>query len=469
MNKKANLIGAVVFLIIGIIILFTKPFLPSLSDKGHYVVSILIMTIGLWIFRPFGIPLSVSGAFFMAGMLAIGIPFSAVFSGFSTSAVWTLIPALFFGFALAKTGLGMRIAYYGMKVTKLSYGGLLLMWFLIGVILSALTPSINVRVVIITPIALNCVDILNLEKGSKERSLILLSAFAMAIIPGTGWITGSLNGPVINGFYSTIPSLGTITFNEWLKVSLLPAALISFLTIVGGYIALKPAKSLNITKELFTEEYKKLGKVSAQEKVTAFILTLSFIMFVTNSLHHIPDVATCLAALFLLAAFGIVKAKDVSGGISWDLVIFIGVAMGFSAVFTNSGVSNWLAGILVKAISPLCINPWIFVYSMIIIMFLLRFIDVAAFIPTMAIITAIIPQIAQVYNINPLIWIPLFTMAINACFLSYQNMFALVAETNFTDNGWNKKHFGLYGCTYFAACIIAMLACVPYWIYVGMF
>ena len=106
---------------------------------------------------------------------------------------------------------------------------------------------------------------------------------------------------------------------------------------------------------------------------------------------------------------------------------------------------------------------------MIIIMFLLRFVDVAAFIPTMAVITTIIPQIAQSYNINPLIWIPLFTMAVNACFLSYQNMFALVAETNFAHNGWSKKHLGLFGSVYFIACIIAMIAAVPYWISIGMF
>lgn len=469
MNKKASIAGAAVFLIIGIIILFAKPFLPALSDKGHYVISMLIITIGLWIFRPFAIPLSVSGAFFMASALVIGIPAKEVFSGFSTSAVWTLIPALFFGFALAKTGLGKRIAYFGMKITTLSYGKLLLMWALIGIALSALTPSINVRVVIITPIALNCVDILKLEKGSKERSLILLSAFAMAIIPGTGWITGSLNGPVINGLYTAVPQLGAITFNEWLKVSLLPAGLISVLTLVLGYFTIKPSKPLKLSKEIFIEEYNKLGSPSKQEKVTGLILTLSFIMFVTNSIHHVPDAATCLIALFLLTAFGIVKLGDVGSGISWDLVIFIGTAMGLSAIFTQSGVSGWLSSILLKAISPVCVSPWLFIYTTLIAMFLLRFIDIASFIPTMAVLMSVIPQLSASYGINPLVWIPLFTIAINAFFLNYQNMFALVAESNFENNGWVKKHFSIYGCVYFVACMIAMLFAIPYWMAIGMF
>ncbi|MGI6119528.1 MAG: hypothetical protein ACOYIB_02985, partial [Desulfosporosinus sp.] len=53
------------------------------------------------------------------------MPPATVFSGFTSPALWTLIPALFLGFVLAKTGLGKRIAYLGMKSTKLSYAGIL--------------------------------------------------------------------------------------------------------------------------------------------------------------------------------------------------------------------------------------------------------------------------------------------------------------------------------------------------------
>lgn len=469
MNKKASLTGSILFLILGLYIFIAKPFDAALTFQGYFILMMLSITIGLWIFKPFSLPFSISGALFMASMLAIGLPATAVFSGFSGSAVWTLIPALFFGFALAKTGLGKRIAYLGMKITKLSYGGILLMWTIIGIVLSVLTPSINVRVVIVTPIVLNCVDICKFEKGSKERSLILLTAWAMAIIPGTGWLTGSLTGPILNGFFSTVPDLGAITFNQWIKVGLLPAALISLLTVIGGYIVLKPSKPLNLSREVFIQEYNKLGKINKDEKITGIILTAAFVMFVLNPLHHIPDVATCLTAWFLLTIFGIIKGKDISSGISWDLIIFIGTAMGFSAIFAQSGVADWICSILVDVIAPLSVSPWLFVYGVLIAMFLLRFIDIAAFIPTMAILTSVIPQIAKVYGIDPLIWIPLITVAMNACFLSYQNMFALVAETNFDGNGWTPKHFGLYGGAYFVSSLITMLAAIPYWISIGIF
>lgn len=469
MDKKLSIIGFIGFLSLGLIAGIMKPFQPDLSTQGHYVVMMLLITIGLWIFKPLDIPFSISGAFFMASMLALGIPPANVFSGFVGTAVWSLIPALFFGFVLAKTGLGKRIAYLGMKNTRLSYIGILFMWVVIGVVLSALTPSITVRVVIVTPIALNCVNICKLPQGSRGRSLILLTAWSMALIPGTGWLTGSLAGPILNGFFATVPELGAISFNDWAKVSLLPALLISVLTVVGGYVALKPEEKLKLTKEAFVLEYKKLGPMSRQEKIAGVILVAAFSMFVTNSLHHIPDAATCLAAWFLLTAAGIIESSEISSGISWDLVLFIGTAMGLSSIFAKVGVSKWISSIIVNALAPVSGNPWIFVYAVLLAMFLWRFIDIATFIPTMAILSAVLPQVSMAYGVNPLVWVPLITIALNAFFMSYENMFALVAEANLVDKGWTSKHFGIYGTVYFVASLIAMAVAIPYWTALGMF
>ncbi|MFY9140366.1 MAG: hypothetical protein WAO30_06350, partial [Thermacetogeniaceae bacterium] len=102
MENKSSLLGFIFFLLIGIFIGVFKPFQPELGAQGHYVLMLLLITIGLWIFKPGGLPFSVSGAFFMASLLAIGMPADRVFSGFAGTAVWSLIPALFFGFVLAK-------------------------------------------------------------------------------------------------------------------------------------------------------------------------------------------------------------------------------------------------------------------------------------------------------------------------------------------------------------------------------
>ncbi|MDR1892136.1 MAG: anion permease [Oscillospiraceae bacterium] len=469
MNKTVKYTGFSIFLILGVVIGVMQIFQPVLDAKGNLTLMMLIITIALWIFKPFNLPFSVSGGLFMASLLVLGVPAANVFSGFSGTAVWTLIPALFFGFVLAKTGLGRRIAYFGMKSIKVSYPGLLMMWFVIGVGLSILTPSITVRVVIVTPIALQCAQICQLPKGSKARSLVLITAWAMAMIPGVGWLTGSLSGPVISGFYASIPELGAIDFSSWAKVSLLPTVLISLLTVIFGYFVLKPAEKLTVTKEVFVEEYRKLGRTSGKEIITGIVLIASFLCFTTNSLHHIPDAAVCLTGLFILTLTGVIETKELSSGISWDLVLFIGTAMGFGSVFAVTGVSSWMSGILIGAIAPISSNPWVFVYVVLFVMFVWRFVDIAVFIPTIAIVSAISPEVFSQYGINPLVWVPLLCIGQNAFFLSYTNMFALVGEANLGDEGWTPDHLAKYGTVYFVVAMLAMVVAVPYWISIDMF
>ena len=48
MENKSSLLGFI-FLLIGIFIGVFKPFQPELGAQGHYVLMLLLITIGLWI------------------------------------------------------------------------------------------------------------------------------------------------------------------------------------------------------------------------------------------------------------------------------------------------------------------------------------------------------------------------------------------------------------------------------------
>lgn len=467
-NLKMIFFG--VFVIAALLVGFLNPWTPDLTPLGHKVLMGLIIAIGLWVFKPWDIPFSVSGCLLMLICLFYGIAPEIVFSGFASSALWVLIPALFFGFVLVKTGLGRRISYLVVKSFKPSFSSLILAWVIIGLVLSAATPSISVRVSIVMPLALSFVEICKLKKGSNGRALILLTAWAMVLLPGSGWLTGSLWGPIVMGMYNATPGLeGIISFNTWGKVALMPIAISTILLIVGGYFVLKPEKEISVSKETFSNEYDKLGPMSRDEISTSIILALCFFFFATGQIHHIPDAAICLGGLFALTATGVIKFKDISGGISWDLVLFVGVAMGLGAIFANTGVSEWLSSVLVPMLAPLTGNPWIFVYALVLILFLWRFLDIAVLIPTMAILIPILPTISASYGINPLLWIAIFVMVGNCFFMSYQNMFALIGEAILGDKGWSSVQIFRYGMIYFIACIIALLIAIPYWNNLGMF
>jgi anion transporter len=470
MTKKTqiSLLTCGIPVLIAVFIMAAKPFSAELNDRGQIMLGVMLITLSIWIFKPFKLSFSAGGLFLAFSSLVLGLTPAVVFSGFTQSAVWTLIPALFFGYALHKTGLGKRIALGIIKLFKPSYLSLIIAWVLIGVALSVLTPSTTVRVAIALPIAVQCCELCKLEKGSKGNSLILLTAFAMALIPGAGWLNGVLWGPMIQGSINNAFNTQVVTFDSWFGVMFLPMVVVTVLLVAGSLVVLGPKQKLS-QEAIDSLKETHAGKMTRQEAITAVILVVVFGMFLTNRFHHIPDAAVCLAATFLFFLLGILEAKDFNIGVSWDLIVFIAMALSLNAIFIETGISRWLAGIIVPALAPIAGSPWLFMYGITIIMFLWRFVDVAAFIPTIAILSPILPSIQAAYHISPLLWPAIFIMAGNAFFLAYQNIWAVMGQSIAGDRTWTSKHLGTYGVLYFVACLVTLLAAIPMWINAGLF
>ena len=466
---KASYLGSGLMILAAMFVMLSKPFSATLSAHAHMVLGIILITLCIWIFKPFNLSYFAGGLFLAIFTLVLGLSPAVVFSGFSQSGVWTLVSALFFGYVLQKTGLGKRIALGIVKLFKPSYPTLVLAWVLIGVVLSVLTPSVTVRVAIVVPIAAQCCELCAMSKKSKGNSLILLTAFAMALIPGSGILSGLIAGPIIQGMYNSIQELeGMVTFNSWFNVLFIPMMIITVLVAVGGLIALKPKEP--ISKEVLGAIKNRTSeKMNRHETAAAIILGAVFLMFLTNTIHGIPDVAICLAAVFAFFLLGVLEAKDFNVGVSWDLIFFIGMAISLGAIFTETGISQWLAGIVVPAIAPIASSPWIFIFGMMTLMFLWRFFDVAFFIPTMAIMIPILPDIEAAYQISPLVWIAIFIMPANAFFMAYQNIWAMMGRSMAGERTWDNKHLGIYGMIYFVACLIALTVAIPMWINAGLF
>jgi anion transporter len=446
-----------------------KPFSPSLSSQGHLVLAAVVFAVGLWVFGSRWIPASVASMVMLALILAAGVSYPTVFNGYTTRSIWILIPALFFGFALTKTGLGKRLAYTVMKLFKPSYFSLTISWVIIGLVLSALTPSITVRIAIIIPIAAATVEICRVKGGSTGNGLVMLVAWAMAIIPGTGWLTGSLWGPMAIGFFGTTPGLeNIISFNSWIKAILLPSELLALLFVVGLFLTMRPKENLDISSDVFVSEHKALGPVKTQERATLYILGLTFLLLVTAQLHKIPDVAVVMGALALLASFGVIQLKDIGPAISWDLVIFLGAIMGLGAIFHETGVSQLLSTSFAPFISKLASSPWILVLTAFVGLFVWRFLDVAQLYATIPFLIPLLPLLFSAHGIHPLVIFTIFIMAGNSFLLTYQQPFAILGESLAGQAVWTPAQLRKAGTIYFVSCLITLAATIPYWMAAGL-
>ncbi|MBQ6495718.1 MAG: anion permease [Firmicutes bacterium] len=461
MNTKISYIGSAVILIGSILLLLARPLEDQLGDQGQLALVGIVLTLGIWIFRPFGLPFSAGAFFFAAYMLAIGLPAATVFSGYTHSAIWTLVAALFFGFVLQKTGLGHRVAFMILKLFKPTYVSMIIAWTLIGVALSLLTPSMTVRVAIMMPIAVNCCELCGLKPGSKGNSLILLTAFIMALIPGEGWLTGSLTGPVIQGSFESVEALqGVLTSNSYLKMCIIPLELTTVLVLVGSLIFFRPEEKLSAEAAKAIRE-EKLGRISRDEVVTAVILIICFLLFFFGETLGISSLIVCLGATFLFFAFGIIKPTEVGTGISWDLIVFLGMALALGNICQSTGIIDWLSSLVVPALAPVSGNPYLFVGTVTAFLFVWHLVDIACYFPTFIILPPILPAISKAYGVDPLVFVPILCLACCAFFMAYQNQWAIMSERVAKERSWTAGHLFRYSLIYFGASMISILVCVP--------
>jgi anion transporter len=463
---KPTYIGSVIMTLIAAYLMTAQP-IAELDNTGHVMLGGMVIALCIWIFKPFKLTYAIGGLVLaLFGLIVKLDPSTVIFHGFTQTALWTLVPAFFFGYTLQKTGLGRRVAMGFIKVCKPTYPSLIFAWVPIGVILSILTPATTVRVAIMLPIAVQCSELFKLKKGSKGNSLILLTAFAMALVPGSGWLTGVVWGPFTQG---QMASAGiTVTSGDWLGVLLVPVLIATALLVVGGLIFLKPEEKLS-REAIEAVKKQQLEKMGRKEIITAAILLLVFALSITTGLHGLTTAIICIAAMLCFFVFGVLETKDFNSAANWNLVVFIAMAFSLGPIFRETGISAWLSGIVIPALDPVAHNPWVFVFAVTAFFFLWSMVDVAMFLPTISIMAPILPAIQEAYGISPLVWIAIFILAGNAFFLAYQNMWAVMSRSIAEDRAWTNNHQGKYGIIYFGAVLIALVVAVPMWINAGLF
>jgi di/tricarboxylate transporter len=462
MNTRVT--GAILFALIGLIVGVVQP-ISALARTGNMAAASIIIALGLWVFRPGGLPYTAGCAVLLGGCLIAGLKFPVVMSGFSSPALWVLIPALYFGFVLQKTGLGRRIVFWVLKSFRPSYLTIVLGWVIVGVILSLLTPSITVRVATVIPIALGTVEACRLKLGSREASLITLTAFGMALIPGVGWLTGSLWGPIFTGMFPPeVKALGNSS--DWFKGMGLYWLVVTVLYVTLLYLMLKPEKPLQMDRHAFQEEYNKLGKISRNELVSLLVLISAFLMFSTESLHKIPTAATALAAFFALTIFGVITTADIGTGVNWDIILFLGAAISLASITAGAGIAKWLSMLLDPVIASWAPHPLSFLIMFVLIYWLFRFFDVGWGFTTAALIAPLMVPLYTQHGIHPIIIAVVFTIGGNCFFMAYQQPFAMMSQS-INKDVWDAKHLSMGGIAYAVACIIAILVTMPYWKAIG--
>ena len=452
-----------------LIILFFIPFnilrpVSSLDGQGHWVLACLTLALACWIAHPKRLPRGLAGLFFLGLMLVGGLSYEVVFHGFTTASIWIIIPAFLFGFVIHETGLGRRVTMVLLNHFRGNTGMIAVALLLSGIIFSMLTPSITVRIGIVMPIVLSVIKSLNLKERSREAAFIALISYTAIIIPGNGWLTGSLVGPMNMGFLPPALRVGLDWFS-YSRALFFPWALVTVLLVSYVFLVFKPGKLSSPDTGPYREI--QLPPISRDEKFAAFILSLCFLGYLTTPFHGFDAAIITVFGLVLLFITGTLEGKAISTGVNWEVVLFFGTIMSLAPILETAGITGMLGQSLQPVLIGFSGNPLLFVYFVLALTLALRFVDVVWGLTTIAILFAFSPALSLA-GIHPIVLC--YLNGVIQCFtiFHYMSPFAIMSADILEHRGWSEKHLFIYGLGYLISVALSTMPAVWYWQWLGL-
>lgn len=466
-NQKLFSTKQIVFGIVGLIIgilffVLTPP--EGLSLEGFRALGLFIVAIIWWMGSVF--PDFVTAFFLLTSLVLFKVvPLGTAFSAWSGSVVWIVIPALAIGATLSKTGLLRRIVLKILSMFPGTFKSQVLAFLVAGNIVNPMIPSATAKVAIAAPLARTYSDEMGFEAKSKPAAG-LFSAM---------WASFGANGPFfLTGTTMCFTMIGLLpeefqaqwNFMRWLG-AVWPWGIVLF---VLSYIAIRafysPAEEKPLPEAYIKEQYTELGQMSRNEKITAVILVICLIMWVTESWHHVAAAVVALLGMTVLLATNVLERTDFRARIAWDAVVFVACNTGIASVFSATGITAWVGETFGVYLQPLFSNIFVLIIVSVVVISILRFIFVSQT-ALMTIYTVACAPFAIAAGMSPFIPGIICLVTVNVWNVVYHNatMITTIAASN---DMVEFKQIQKMSIVYMVSCVVGMICCIPMWKLLGM-
>lgn len=344
--------------LVGLIIWFL-PVPAGVKTEAWHLLAIFVATILGFILQPMPIGAIALISVGITGFLKVVKP-DDVLSGFGNTTIWLIVSAFLFAKGFIKTGLGRRIAYkimaaIGDSSLKLGYA-----MVLSDLIVAPATPSNTARAGgILFPIVRSLCSAFESEPGPSARkigSYLMKTTFQGNCITSAMFITSVAPNSLAVALAAQTAGV-TISWGTWALACILPG-LVSLL--IAPYLIYKiyppELKYTPEAKALAKNELIKMGPMSKDEKIVAFVFMLALALWATASLTKIDATMVALVCVGIMLVGQAINWDDVIGEKgAWDTLIWMGALMSLAGALNKLGLIAWFAKMIAGGIAGV---PW---------------------------------------------------------------------------------------------------------------
>ena len=406
-------------LVLPLIVYFAAP--TDISPKAPLFMAMTSMAILAWAFNVFP-AIGVAALLTFGYMLGGVAPAEVVFGPWATVLPWISFAAVIIGEAMDQTGLARRLALACLTLAGGSFLGLLWGFFLGGLVLALVLPSILARMVVLCAIASGIVDTLRLNHKSRMSSAIILMAFMAAAAPQFLFLHTSES--FIWAFTMLFKDGTTVDFWQYAWHGSLFSVVytLASMAVIWFVKGKDNLTSMGDAQAFIASSRKELGPVSGKERKLMVIVLGMVLAFMVQPWTGVDPVFifAVLALLCYMPGISILSEESI-GKVEIMFLIFITGCMSIGFVGGAVGFNAWA----VQQILPL-LQGWGETMSVIIayisgvaVNFLLTpLAATAAFTPA-------IGDLGQALNMNPLPLFYAFQYGLDQYILPYEAVYFL--------------------------------------------
>ena len=317
---------------------------PSFS----YSAAVVLITLVCWstsIIPPF---LTALIFFALVAIFKLAEP-SLLFSGFASAAVWLIISGFIIGSAISSSGLDKRLAAVIAPHLTLSYPRLILGLVMTAVLLGFIMPSSVGRAVVLIPVGMALAERVGFTAGSNGRRGIAAALAIACNMPSFAILPANIPNMILAG---ASESLFNVHFGYmgYLLLHFPILGLVKALLVVALVLLIFPdkisAKPVSDSTQLSNKSDlgEKLEFNNKQQKKVGFLLGLTLLFWMTDSIHGVSSawVGLTTAIILLLPKWGVVEPRSFSRAVDFGTVIFVAAALGLGALVNASGVGSFM-------------------------------------------------------------------------------------------------------------------------------